>query len=128
MFGVEMRDCSAEAFRAAAHRRKRRCYADRALALRRRYKAQIKNVENPGVKSTPGATTSLRSAPPSSIDLFELQERINDFDLNIGNKGRDSEWRADLGMRVGRYAHPSQNLGRVGPGKDENRRTESERQ
>ncbi len=44
------------------------------------------NVEYPGVKSTPGAPTSLRSAPPSSIDWFELRERINDFDLNIGNK------------------------------------------
>ena len=30
----------------------------------------VKNVENPGLKATPGAPTSLRSATPSTIDLF----------------------------------------------------------
>jgi hypothetical protein len=36
LLGIEMRDCCVETFRASAHRRERRYYADRASALRRR--------------------------------------------------------------------------------------------
>ena len=45
--------------------------ADRAAALQ----GQVKNVENPGVKSTPGAPPSLRSAHP--INLLSIRDRIN---------------------------------------------------
>jgi hypothetical protein len=40
--------------------------------------SQGKNVENPGVKSTPGAPTSLRSATPSPMSLLDIEERIYD--------------------------------------------------
>ena len=51
----------------------------------RRYakQAKCKNVENPGVKSTPGAPTSLRSARPSSI---EIQERIYLLGVEVGDR------------------------------------------
>jgi hypothetical protein len=38
--------------------------------------SQVKNVENPRVKATRGAPTSLRSATPSSINVVDIQERI----------------------------------------------------
>jgi hypothetical protein len=67
--------CATTAAR-TAHFRVEKEFGCSASAGRRYAKqAECKNVENPGVKSTPGAPTSLRSAHPSSIGI---QERIYD--------------------------------------------------
>ena len=69
----EVRDCCAGAFRASAHRRERRCYADRASALRRkvRYPPATDNQETEAKPSQPRMVVPQRRrvrCPPATDD------------------------------------------------------------
>ena len=51
-------------------------------------RSQVKNEGNPGVKSTSGAPTSLRSAAPPSITSLDIQERIYELRFETAEKFR----------------------------------------